>query len=250
MVKECTKSSHTHDPLDSNYSNAVGGLNYVVDEVLRRRPGVAWENCEDGGNMMTFAMVRRYVTSITADNADVMTTRRAMFGATYPFPPRYTDRYMQDEVLDAYTTRSYMFGGPWILMNRLPNMSNRDLDFAASEIRLYKTLREKIREGKVFHLTAPPAERRMDAIESYHEASDSAVVFVFRAGSAVAAQRLPVRGLNADRTYTVRFQNSGRLLLVSGAELSANGVLVSVPELYGAEIVHVEPTDAPALVPR
>jgi hypothetical protein len=241
MVKQCTKTTHTHDPFDSNYSNSVDGLNYVVDEVLRQRPGAIWENCEDGGNMMTFSMARRYATSITADNADVMTTRQAMFGATYPFPPRYTDRYMEDSSLDTYTTRSYMFGGPWIFMNRLASMSSRDLSFAASEISIYKTLREKIRDGKVFHLTPRPAEGRVDAIESYHAASDSAVVFVYRAGSAAASGTLKVRGLNANRIYTVRFQNTGQTYQASGSQLSSAGMRVNLREHYSAEIVYVDP---------
>jgi alpha-galactosidase len=186
-------------------------------------------------------MTRRYVTSIASDNADVMTTRRSMFGATYPFPPRYTDRYMQDEQLDTYTTRSYMFGGPWIFMNRLPLMSGRDIDFAASEIRLYKTLRARIRDGKVFHLTGPPAERHIDAIESYDQATDSALVFVFRAGAAASGARVEIRGLNPGRMYRVRFQNSARVLQASGADLMSTGVQVGLPDLYIGEILHVEP---------
>src|SRR5205085_1390333 len=54
MVKECTKTTHTHDPRDSNYSNAVEGLNAVIAAIQQARPNVSWENCENGGNMMTF----------------------------------------------------------------------------------------------------------------------------------------------------------------------------------------------------
>ena len=49
MVKKCTKTTHTHDSRDSNYSNAVDGINYVVSgsraaaqryvgKLRRRRP--------------------------------------------------------------------------------------------------------------------------------------------------------------------------------------------------------------------
>ena len=54
VVKRCTKTTHTHDPADSNYSNAVDGLDYVVSAVQAARPNVLWENCENGGSMMTF----------------------------------------------------------------------------------------------------------------------------------------------------------------------------------------------------
>src|SRR5262249_7118065 len=47
MVKRCTKTTHTHDPADSNYSNSVDGINAVVSAIQTARPNVYWENCED-----------------------------------------------------------------------------------------------------------------------------------------------------------------------------------------------------------
>src|SRR5262249_29051035 len=52
MVKQFTRSNHTHDPADSNYSNAVDGINAVVARIQAARPNVQWENCENGGSMM------------------------------------------------------------------------------------------------------------------------------------------------------------------------------------------------------
>ena len=40
MVKQCTKTTHTHDPADSNYANAVEGMNSVVSAVQAARPNV------------------------------------------------------------------------------------------------------------------------------------------------------------------------------------------------------------------
>ena len=76
MVKQCTKSTHTHDPADSNYANAVQGINAVVSAIQQARPNVFWENCENGGNMMTFNMVKSYVTSITNDASGSLASRR------------------------------------------------------------------------------------------------------------------------------------------------------------------------------
>jgi hypothetical protein len=120
-------------------------------------------------------------------------------------------------------------------------IGSRDLSFLASEIQLYKSLRGRIRDGKVFHLIGPPEERRIDAIESYDPATDSAMVFVFRAGASVSSETVPVRGLNAGRTYRVRFQNNSRTLQATGETLLRDGVLVNLPELYSGEIVYVEP---------
>ncbi len=239
MVKECTKKTHTHDPADSNYSNAVDGLNAVVTTIQARRPRVVWENCEDGGNMMTYNMMRRYATSIAADDSGPLTTRQAIYGITYPFSPRYADRYMPDEQLSPYITRSYMFGGPWIFMNKLPEMRQQDTDLAASEIRLFKSLRARIRDGKVFHLGGRPSETTTDAIESYHEATDSAIVFLSRAQSP-APRRIRLKGLRPEGAYRVRYQEDQAILRMSGAELMQRGAPVTMGSWWSSEIVYVE----------
>ncbi len=241
MVKRCVKTTHTHDPLDSNYSNAVDGLNAVIAEIQRRRPNVFWENCEDGGNMMTFNMVKNYVTSITSDDSGPVTTRQAVFGATYPFPPRYTDRYMGDEELGRYQTRSYLFGGPWIFMNRLAQMREEDLGLAASEIGLYKQIRGLIRDGKVFHLTSRPAENRVDALQSYNEAADCAILVALRAEVNGTSRVFRLRGLKRDQSYRVRFQDSRRVVTATGTQLMNQGIRVELPTMWSSEVVFVEP---------
>jgi len=241
MVKECTRTDHTHDPLDSNYSNAVDGLNAVIAEIQRRRPHVHWENCENGGNMMTFNMARYYVTSITNDASGSLGARRGVFGATYPFSPRYTDRYMPDERLDTYTTRSYMFGGPWLFMNRLTQMMPDDLRLAASEIQVYKSLRSRIRRAKVFHLSSWPDEQRLEAIQSYDPETDTAIAFVTRHDGDADSYTLRLRGLRARSNYLVRFEGLPSNLTMTGAQLMNDGLLLTLPIPRTTEIVRAEP---------
>jgi alpha-galactosidase len=240
MVKQCNKSSHTHDPLDSNYANSVEGINAVVAGIQSLRPNVLWENCEDGGNMMTFNMVRSYVTSIAADDSGALTTRKAVYGATYPFSPRYADRYMPVESLDIYTTRSFLFGGPWIFMNKLPEMKEPDLALAAREIQLYKSIRRPIREGRVYHLTPPPAEGSIDALQSLHPVSGSAVAIITRDGGSQSTYQLRPRGLDPELSYQVSFENSARLVTLTGSQLMDIGVRIDLPENRTAEVVRIE----------
>ena len=241
MVKECTKTTHTHDPADSNYSNAVEGLNAVVAAIQKRRPYVLWENCEDGGSMMTFNMVRNYVTSITNDASGSLSARQAMYGATYPFPPRFVDRYMPEQQVDPYTTRSYMFGGPWIMMNRLPEMPADQLEFLGEEIRTFKSIRTQVGNGKIFHLTAAPGVNRIDAIQSYYSAGDAAVAVIARTDGTKDSFLLRPKGLRAEGSYRVWFEDDPRSLVFSGSQLMREGVVVNLPERLSAEIVHVDP---------
>lgn len=219
MVKECRKTTHSHDPGDSNYSNSVNGLNYVIAEVQRRRPNTLRENCEDGGNMMTYNMVRRYVTSINSDNSGSLTTRKAVYGATYPFASQFTDRYMEDDaVLDAYVTRSSMYGGdPWIFMNRLNEMTANDIAFARKEVDLVKSIRRRLRDGRFFHLL-PPGENRYDALQSFDASSGASIVFVMKGpGAPAAGVTLRLKGLAPAAAYTVTFQDRPAVLNMTGA---------------------------------
>ena len=241
MVKRCTRSGHTHDPDDSNYSNAVLGLNAVVDAVQRAAPNVLWENCQDGGNMMTFNMVQRYVTSIAADDAGPLTTRQATYGVSYPFPLRYADRYMPGDQLDTYTTRSYMFGGPWIFMNRIAEWTDRQMDFAAREIALYKSIRHTLRNGRVYRLSARPAEQRSDSMQSLDPATGISIVFAWREQTQASELLVRPRGLRMDRFYRVRFEDSPEQYTAAGSAIARDGVRFVFGDMRDAEILYIEP---------
>ena len=236
MVKSCNKTTHTHDPDDSNYANSSQGIDYVVEEVLRQRPNVSWENCENGGNMMTFKMVQNYVTSITNDASGALGSRQGAYGATFPFSPRFADRYSPEDPVSSYNTRSYMFGGPWHLMNRLDTLGSVQLDFAASEIAAYKQMRGHIRDGKVYHLAAP-AEGAIDVIESSH-LSNQVIAIVTRNNSDANSYLLKLRGVAGAAVYDVHFQTDPRTLRMTGLQLANEGLLVNLPDARSSEIVY------------
>ena len=239
MVKSCSKETHTHDSQDSNYANSVEGIDYVVEEVLRQRPNTSWENCEDGGNMMTFKMVQNYVTSIANDASGALGSRQGAFGATYPFSPRFVDRYSPEAPVTPYNTQSYMFGGPWHMMSELDAMTPDGLSFAAGEIAAYKSMRGSIRDGKVYHLTTAPAVGRIDAIESSY-LGRSLIAIVTREGGDADAFTLKLKGAAAAGVYSVRFQNDARTFTMTGLQLANDGVLVSLPDAQSSEIVFAD----------
>jgi hypothetical protein len=243
MVKECTSTSHTHDPADSNYANAVQGLNAVVSAIQAARPNVFWENCEDGGNMMTFNMVKSYVTSITNDASGSLSARHAVYGATYPFPPRYAERYMpESDGISDYATHSYRFGGNWVLMTRLTDLSPEEKSFLQREIANYKNQRTSISRGKVYHIQ-PPAMNATDAIQSYDAATDSALAVITRAEFDGPAYIFHPKGLIPEQRYTVWFDVNPAVYSLPGAQLMDNGVRVPLPKPFSSDVVHIQHQD-------
>jgi len=237
MVKQCTNAGLSYDPRDWNYSGDEG-LNRILREIQAQTPGVVWENCANGGNMMTFSMVRNYVTSITNDASGSLGSRQGLFGASFPFSPRYTDRYMPDIEMTNYNTRSFMFGGPWILMNRLADLDAGELAFLKNEINTYKEMRASITTGKVLHLTLRPALGRTDAIQSYNPALDEAVAVVTRDATPTARFTLRFRDLIPTHTYRVSFADDRRIFTMTGDQLMRTGVSVNLPERESGEIVY------------
>jgi hypothetical protein len=241
MVKQCTKTTHTHDPNDSNYANAVDGLNAVVSAIQAARPNVYWENCEDGGSMMTFNMVKSYLTSITNDASGSLASRRAVYGATYPFSPRYADRYMPaSDGLNSYATGSYMFGGNWVLMNSLVDLTPDQVAFLGQQIGVYKRQRAAVAAGKVYHIL-PPADNATDVIQSYDPATDNAIAVVTRADSDGAGYYIfyPL-GLIPGKPYAVWFAIDPSLYFQTGTQLMQSGVPVQLPTPYSSDVVHIQ----------
>jgi alpha-galactosidase len=240
MVKQCTNTGLSYDPRDWNYSGDEG-LNRILREIQAQTPNTVWENCANGGNMMTFSMVRNYVTSITNDASGSLGSRQGLFGASFPFPPRYTDRYMPSGPMTDYNTRSFMFGGPWILMNRLDELNPEELNFLESEIKIYKEIRQSISNAKILHLTLRPALGRIDAIQSYNPGLDEAIAIVTRDSSNLNRFTLRFRDLRPTQTYRVSFADDRRVFTMTGQQLMTNGVSVNLPERESGEIVYARP---------
>jgi alpha-galactosidase len=207
----------------------VQGINAVVSAIQQARPNVLWENCENGGNMMTFNMVKSYVTSITNDASGSLPSRQAVYGATYPFPPRYAERYMpESDGFTPYATHSYRFGGPWVLMNKLADLQTDQVAFLQEQIQHYKDQRTDISAGKVFHIQAPAANAT-DVIQSYNETTDTAIAVVTRAAAGGATYLFRPKGLQAQQRYSVWFEIDSAVYSQTGAQLMSNGFRVMLP---------------------
>lgn len=241
VVKRCLRSDHTHAPGDSNYANSTAGLDRVILAVRRAHPHLVWENCEDGGCMMTYRMARLCHTSITVDNIATYATRQGIYGASYPFSPRYSVRYFEDEPTP-YTLRSAIFGGPLILMQRIGDYSAQQIADAKAAIAQYKRLRTIIRGGKVIHLLPPRHNvehhgRSWDAIQAVTPDQARSVVMVYRALGGPNERTLRPRGLRADATYMVSYADAGVAAVRSGEDIQERGVRVALDELSSEVIV-------------
>lgn len=241
MVKFCPRIDHSHAPGNSNYANSQQGLDVIIATIRARYPHVVIENCEDGGMMMTYKMARLYHTSITVDNIATYATRQGIYGASYPFAPRYSVRYMEDDPTP-YTLRSALFGGPLIFMQRITEWTPEQFRDAQAAIAEYKAFRTLIRDAKVVHLLPPQANVAggygWDAIQAVRADYRESVVMVYRAHGDTPQRTIYPRGLDATVQYDVSLRDAGTHASLSGADIMQHGILVALRE-ESAEIVHI-----------
>lgn len=241
QIAACAHPEHTHPPTPSD-ALSVQGYHGILRAVLDARPDLIIENCQGGGRSMTFDMVKLHHTSITGDGLTLqraLLRRQAVYGASYPFPPRYCDNYME-EAPSAYACRSSMFGGPWLLMHAILDWTPEQLATCKRHIALYKdVLRPLMREGRTYHI-APPTGNDWDAIETYNPSRLTGAALVFRPDVSADSWAVRLKGLDAGQTYSVRGFDSGREWTATGEDLMRRGISLTLPERESSEILLFE----------
>src|SRR5207302_409218 len=133
----------------------------------------------------------------------------------------------------------YRFGGNWVLMNRLADLTPDQSGFLTQEIAKYKSQRAEISRGKVYHLDRP-SPSGTDAIQSYSPESDSAIAVITRAQSNGPLYIFRPKGLDPNQRYTVFFDIDPTVYSIGGTQLMTTGVRVELPTPYSSDIVHVQ----------
>ncbi len=262
---------HLHATND--YMTVVEGFDWIMDRLRQLRPHVLIEHCDNGLSLPTFKMVQQHVTSIGADAAGALYERIHTWRISHVLPPRYLAHYVCDQPIPGhyvgkglgdYEYRSHLFGGPMILMTHIHLLQEGSSEWRSllRQISLYKRIRRRVARGKVLHLLEPqPLERvghgwdGWDAIGSYDELTDSAVIFVFRLGGSTASRVIPVHGLKEDTIYKVSYEDACESYHASGRDLMAKGLELELPrsgqepviDLNGmvraSEVVYLEPAE-------
>lgn len=242
-VARCDAAHHTHPPGAGEHAN-VAALYAILDDLRRDRPALVVENCWNGGRMMDLAMLRRHDVGIGDDWARAVPNRLAVFGMTRFLPPAWCTRYMSDEALPPrYLVRSYLLGGPWILMGDWPRWGERMRAEAQAGIALFKRLRAQLARSRIHHLREPSAMASgWDVVQAHDERDGGSVLLAFRSYDYPRGElRAVPRGLRDDATYRVRYEDRPAAWTQTGAELMRDGVpLPGLDDHFTTEIVYFE----------
>lgn len=239
ILQTCRRDFHGHSPNAGTYEQTLAYYE-LHGELLRRHPHLLLENCMGGGNILDFGVLQRFHLFSLTDLYDPLGNRKAIYGATYPFPPRYGEGYMKEAegVPYHYQFRSFMMGY-WSLSVDTTRWPPDKIEACRKDIAAYKRIRPLLRDGNVYHILPQPDGIHWDGMEYYDPATGRGVAFVFRPDSTESNQVIFLRGLDRTATYEVSFEDTPEKFSRSGAQLMEDGLRVTLPERFTAAIVYL-----------
>lgn len=243
-----------------NYAHVLG-LYEVLDYLRAEFPRVIIENCASGGNRMDYALMRRTDIAWLSDETDPSyRVRYHTIGASFPFPPDHLNSFIveswfepmergaEDPALMRAWLRSRMLGAFGISVNT--REWNREFrDNVTLEIQRYKTVRDIIAKGRLYHLLPqsdlslpmlqPPDEP--DAIEFFDTASQRGFVYLFRGSVPWDKRRVILQGLAPNTQYDVTSADGAIALRQTGRQLMSTSITLRYPPEHPSIMLFINP---------
>lgn len=256
----CNRTDHDHGAGDGLYAHYMGYYRFL-DELHAKYPDVVIENCSSGGLRGDIGMMSHCPVGFLSDPDYTEFHLQLYWGALSFLHQHCLMHFTWSEVLDDhncgvrspitedtpeskidYMVRAAMMGVPGFSY-RLPELPEKALARIAELGRFYtRYSADFILHGDAYRLTEQPLScgrgERFPAF-GFVSADGRGLVFAFRLTGAPQTAAVRPAGLDAHRTYTVTWQDAGRQLQATGAELMERGVeLEGLPE-EGSEVLTI-----------
>lgn len=256
----CDRTDHGHGAGDGLFAH-YNGYYALLAEVRRRHPHVVLENCSSGGLRIDLGIARQTHMAFLSDPDWPEHSLQCFWGAGQLLAPdaqlhwgycewSHAEHRMQHfnprdprltpAQIDYYTRISMLrrFG----FSQRLPDLP----DWVAARYRDlitdYKThVRRFVRAADLLHLTEQPRRfgegERWAAFQYAMPDGAEHLLAAFRLpGGAAERSFIPAR-LDPERSYTLTWLGEARVEQRSGAELTAHGIILALPEEGSAMVV-------------
>lgn len=221
----------------------VRNLYWIIDELRRRHPHVAFESCAGGGGRVDLGILSRVDQVWPSDNTDALDRLCIQEGFTYPYSPRLMMSWVTDSpnfLTGRVVPLRYRFhvamSGSLGIGGNLSRWTPQQREEARDFITLYKQVRSTIQNGLLYRLRSP---RTPGCAASQYVARDGSEVVVFVWGReqhcAEPQITLPLRGLGKDAYYAGT--SSG--IIYSGAYLVQEGLPVKLVGDFDSCMIHL-----------
>lgn len=221
----------------------VRNLYWILDELRRRHPNVAFESCSGGGGRVDLGILSRVDQVWTSDNTDAFDRLRIQEGFSFAYTPRVMMCWVTDcpnmltkrTVPLRYRFHSAMAGSLGI-GGDLSEWSDEELAEARDLVKTYKGIRSVIQNGLVYRLQSP-RKGSVTATQYVARNHGEVVVLVWGHSQQFGESKilLRLRGLEEDAQYVDATNGTS----YSGAYLAHHGLEVRLINDFDSRMVHL-----------
>nr|MBR4279430.1 alpha-galactosidase [Clostridia bacterium] len=209
------------------------GLYRILERLIAEFPDVLFESCSSGGGRFDMGMLHYMPQTWTSDNTDALCRCRIQYSTSLVFPPfamgshvSAVPNHQTGRVTPIGTRGNVAMSGCFGYELDLNTLSAEDLEKVRGQIARVKELRQILLYGN-FHRLLSPYEGNDTAWITVSPDKKTAVFMLTRAMAqpGVAPVLVKLRGLDADKVYTIRENGES----YTGAELMQLGLCVRLP---------------------
>jgi alpha-galactosidase len=251
---QCNRADHGHQAGDGSYA-ALTGQYEIFRHLHEKYPDLVLEQC-GYGSRLDYGLARTIRANWLSDASFPSShVRDNAFVASHIYPSFYNggwivkdpelEKTTDPDILDTiYRSRMIGLFGFGTLHGTMPERVSlypaAVLEAARRNISAYKRYRHLL-HGRAYHLFPPPGSpEQWQAIQFASEDGTEAVVLCFRGKSTQSAMRLPVRGLQAGKTYKVALANGNTMRSLTGRQLMRDGLIASLAKPEMSNIFFLE----------
>ena len=230
--------------LDFEYNKA---LLATMNKMAKELPGTMAMLCSGGGGRVDYASVANFHSFWPSDTTDPLHRVGIQWGFSYMFPPMLLSNHVTHMgkrplkfSMDVAMSGALGFD---LDFTKLPP---DDISFIKEELQLYKNeIRPIVLTGEYYRLKSP-YQNAQSAIQFVGPNQAKSVVFVYQVRDDNKNQTVNLRGLNPDKSYTIkevslragenpRIQNNGAM--VTGRELMEKGLFVPTQKQCESSVI-------------
>lgn len=222
----------------------VRNLYWVIDELRRRHPHVAFESCAGGGGRVDLGILARVEQVWTSDNTDAFDRLRIQEGFSYAYAPHVMMCWVTD--CPNFITRRtvslrYRFhvamAGSLGIGGNLAEWTAQELEEARHFIATYKQIRPTIQNGFMYRLHSPRTGT-MAATQYIAQNGGEVIVFVWGHSQQFGEtwRFLQLRGLEDEAQYIDVVSGT----TYSGASLMQKGLAVNSVGDFDSHMFHLQ----------
>ncbi|MBQ2929352.1 MAG: alpha-galactosidase [Clostridia bacterium] len=209
------------------------GLYRVLEKLVNEFPDVLFESCSSGGGRFDMGMLHYMPQTWTSDNTDAICRCQIQYSTSLVFPPfamgshvSAVPNHQTGRITPIETRGNVAMSGCFGYELDLNTLSADELEKVRAQVKRVKELRSTLLYGN-FHRLLSPYEGNDTAWITVSRDKTEAVFMLTRAmaKSYAAPVLVPLRGLDADKVYTIVETGES----YTGSELMNLGLSVRLP---------------------